>query len=150
MIKWLAGIGATIVGGLVIWWLTHPNGPLHMKQPSVKLVGGEIELPDLSGRFGDTFKGTFTVYNEGDTTAERCVLFLRDGRSAEFGLRPNTELEVHAESRPITPSSGGLTVYEVEARISCSGYERTLYSERRPLTSSAINSSDRVIMIPRQ
>lgn len=33
--KWLAGIAASIIAALVIWWLTHPDGPLNPDEPEV-------------------------------------------------------------------------------------------------------------------
>ena len=33
--KWLAGIAASIIAALTIWWLTSPGGPLNPEDPEV-------------------------------------------------------------------------------------------------------------------
>jgi len=135
MTKWLSGIAATVIGGLLLWWLTHEGGPLKPKAPprpkespapTVRLLDADIDVPDVSKTYGDRIKGTFVVYNEGDATAERCILWLLDGGSERFGLAPGERRKVVALSSSLFREHG---TYRIVARISCESYERTLYSE---------------------
>lgn len=135
MAKLLTGIAAAVVGGLILWWLTHEGGLLNPRRtsppprqpaPSIKLLDTDIKTPDVSQRYGERMEGTFVVYNEGDATAEGCVLWFLEGGSKKFGLAPGERRQVVARTRHFTEHG----TYEVVARIACEGYRRELYRQR--------------------
>lgn len=46
--KWAAGIGATIIAALLVWWLTHPGGVLDPRGPTELAPNGTALTPTLT------------------------------------------------------------------------------------------------------
>jgi len=70
---WLAGIMGTVVGGIVVWWLTtNPASPFVQRSVDIKL----LDLPPYLMLFvnGHNPPVVVNVYNEGDATAENCSI----------------------------------------------------------------------------
>jgi len=137
--RWIAGISATIIGGFILWWLTLPGGKLNpipppkpVKDPvvSIKLLESKFDSPNLDRTkfpYGDRLKATFVVYNEGDATAENCVVWLVDGGSVKFGLTPGMKRSVRTLTSQLYRNHG---TYTIVGWIACDDYKRTLYSQK--------------------
>lgn len=78
ILKWMAGILATVLGAVIIWLLTHQGGLLNPveKKPDIKFL--EIAMLD-SVSPGQNLDITVTVLNEGETTGENCQIYLYEG-----------------------------------------------------------------------
>jgi hypothetical protein len=127
--KWLAGIAATIIGALVIWSFTHPGGyinPVREPMPDVKI----IDLTVTNAVVGQTASANVTAYNQGDITAEECVVDWWSGNqmsqygepnkystSAEFGLRPKETRQISATSLVYTQ----IGTFKSRIAINCKG-----------------------------
>jgi hypothetical protein len=102
---WVGGIAATVIAALVIWWFTHPGGILVEEPPLPKPILKILEFEASNVYVGEESEASFTVYNEGKTTAEHCTILWYSGSevgkqldqgmlpqkatvSHEFGLRP--------------------------------------------------------------
>jgi hypothetical protein len=85
-------------------------------RPDVKFLETNIETPDVHQPFGGRFKGTFVVFNEGNTTAEGCIVWLQDGGSKEFGLPPRGRRQVETATSSLYRGSG---TYEIAIWIDC-------------------------------
>ncbi|MFD1343937.1 hypothetical protein [Litorisediminicola beolgyonensis] len=139
VLKWLGGIGSAVVAGLAVWWLTAEGGPFVPKHkpppprtpaPKIVLLDSRIEAPDLSQAYGDRFEGWFTLHNDGDATAENCLLWLIDGGSRRFGLEPGGKRQVHVLTSQLYREPGRVDLYAI---VQCDGYERQLYREMHTL-----------------
>jgi len=134
--KWLAGIAATIIGAVVIWWLTHPGGllnpvtPTPRPQPSLKI----IDFTVINAFVGERAQASLTVYNEGDSTGEACAVWWYSGSavgrqleqgllpqeaavSADFGLRPKETRQISLSSLVYTEPG----TFRSYAQVSCRG-----------------------------
>ena len=136
MSKWVSKLVTLAVAGLAIWWLAGEFGLLDTggtgtkgSAPIIKLVGNSIHPPDVKKTYGDHFKGDFVVYNEGETTAKGCKLWLLDGSSERFDLQPTVRKPVRVKSKSQYRQSGSA---KVVVRILCAGYEKTLFSQQFP------------------
>jgi hypothetical protein len=114
--KWVAGILASIIAAVAIWWLTREGGPLN-PAPEKPAPTGAIVITDAF--FGEIFAAapidaTFTIYNQGDTAAEECGLYwsseyLASGVSIQnawpaqpiFGLPPGASRTLAVHSEPL-------------------------------------------------
>jgi hypothetical protein len=87
--KWLAGILAAIIVGLIMFGLTHEGGPLNPTKigrvPSpapahVTITDFEFHVtwtPQIGNRVGSyNTSGNFTVYNDGEVSAEGCQIYI--------------------------------------------------------------------------
>lgn len=90
--KWLAGILATICGGVALWWLTHEGGPLNRPKPQPPAhipTSAHIVITAFDAaptRLNSNIIGRFTVYNDGETTAENCNIYYGKKRAEEGGI----------------------------------------------------------------
>jgi hypothetical protein len=94
--KWLGGILATICGGVVLWWLTHEGGPLNRQKPQAPLpahvsipahiVITAFDVDPQPAHLNSTFSGRFTVYNDGESTAEDCLIYYGQKKPDEGGV----------------------------------------------------------------
>jgi hypothetical protein len=96
--KWLAGILATICGGVILWWLTHEGGPLNPQKPPTPtrvhvpspahIVITAFDVDPDPVPLNSELTGRFTVYNDG------CNIFYGDKNPDEgvsessFGVPP--------------------------------------------------------------
>ncbi len=143
--KWLGGIAATVIAAVVIWWLTHPGGLLNPTQPTPE-PRPELKIIDVevSGAYvGRTALATLTIYNEGDTTGEECIVWWWSGSelpqdgssptsgdfylpsSPTFAIRPNETREVSLSSAVYTSPGEFWSWVEVV----CSNFFEPLYAE---------------------
>ena len=134
--KWLAGIAASIITTLVIWYLTHSGGPLNPSpsddEPILRIVDFQITDAPLGGRA----HATVSVFNEGSVTGEACTVWwysgtnvareLDEGRGAseaassyEFGLPPGKTKVVEMDSLPYTE----IGEFRSYIQASCSGVD---------------------------
>lgn len=138
--KWIAGITATIIGAVVIWWLTHPSGPLNPVPPTPrpKAILKIIDFAVTDAYVGESATATLTIYNEGETTGEGCSVWWYSGSeegkrleqgllaqkaavSDEFGLRPEESKQISMRSLVYTEPGRFRSYIEV----SCWGYDVT-------------------------
>ena len=68
---WFAGIAATVVGGVLVWWLTSLGGPFDRKEADPQLVALTTAGAALVGQ---PPAASATVRNDGDGTASSCRL----------------------------------------------------------------------------
>lgn len=90
--KWLAGILATICGGVILWWLTHEGGPLNPPRPQppdhvptpahITFTAFDAE----PARLNSNVRGRFSVYNDGETIAEGCNIYFGQKKAEEGGI----------------------------------------------------------------
>ena len=72
--KWISSLVVTVIGGLIIWYLTkpseenksYPSGPT----PDLRILA--FDIPETPAGRGTA--GNFTVYNDGDAIAEKCFI----------------------------------------------------------------------------
>ena len=102
-----------------------PSTPI--PRPDVKFLEINIETPDVHQSFGGRFKGTFVLFNEGNTTAEGCIVWLQDGGSDKFGLPPGGRHQVETVTSSLYRGSG---TYEVTIWIDCDNYTSPKISRR--------------------
>jgi len=95
------------------------SAPPPVPRPDIKFLDMNITSPDTSKPFGDRFRGTFVIFNEGSTTAEGCILWLGDGGSVEFGIRPNQQRQVEALTSSLYNEGG---TYELRIIVDCDNY----------------------------
>jgi hypothetical protein len=123
------------IAGAILWWLAGEVGLVNTgggssrgAGPDVRLIESNLDVPDVSKSYGDRFEGSFVVYNQGESAAEYCTLWLLDGSSERFALAPLARLQVRVKSASFYRTSG---VTKVVVRIQCSGYEKTLYAQQQ-------------------
>lgn len=82
MKKWIAGIVAAIITGIVVSWLTQEGGPINPVEPTATLLPAvphvlitEFEVGVVVLPRDSVINATFAVYNEGETTARECSLW---------------------------------------------------------------------------
>ena len=145
MTKWLSGIAATILGGVILWWLTHQGGPLNpTPRPSEPALNVKLTAFDPGSPFvGEGSTGHFTIYNEGDITGQDCKVYWYSGTevaeelasgklpqkasvSDPFGLKPKESRELTMQSLVYT----GPGQFETEADVSCLGVNHPLALRR--------------------
>lgn len=134
--KWLAGIAASIITALIIWFLTHSGGPLNPAPSPVedRPVLRIVDFQATNAPLGGTAHATVSVFNEGKATGEACSVWWYSGSdvgkelasgllasksavSYEFGLVPNQTKVVELDSLPyIEPG-----VFRSYAQVSCMG-----------------------------
>lgn len=92
MPKWLGGLLATIIGGVILWWLTQSGLAPLKGGPDLKITA--FRLPEAIYA-GERVYAEITVYNEGGRTAEGCRLTWYtlgspspDGSEGTFGVAP--------------------------------------------------------------
>jgi len=138
MAKWLAGIAASIVAALIIWFLTHEGGPLNPKSDPVeetavlRIVDIDVTEAQVNGRS----HARVSVFNEGEATGESCSVWWFSGSevaaqleagllasksavSGDFGLTPGETEIVELDSLPYT-SAG---VFRSYLQASCAGFD---------------------------
>lgn len=134
--KWLAGIVASVLAALIIWFLTRAGGPLNPgspideSKPILRIVDFQVTDAPLGGRA----HAKVAVFNEGEAAGEACSVWwysgsdvgkeLAAGRSAsqsavspEFGLVPNQTNVVELDSLVYTEPG----VFRSYVRASCAG-----------------------------
>ena len=93
--KWLAGIPAGVIIGTVIWFLTHQGGPFNRipppspppePKPKVVITDFQVDSVVVLNSPNKTTNARFTVYNEGDVTAQECRISWHSHGSAFAGL----------------------------------------------------------------
>ena len=94
--KWLGGLLATIVAGVVLWWLTHEGGPLNPRNPPAPaphqisspahVTITAFDVDPEPAHLNSTFNGRFTVYNDGESIAEGCNIYYGQKRPDEGGV----------------------------------------------------------------
>lgn len=138
--KWAAGIAATVIGAVLIWWLTHAGGPLNPLKPTPSAAARPriIEFVVGPAVAGESARANFSIYNDSDVAAEDCKVWwysggkvgrdlergLRPGEaatSAVFGLRPKDTHQVEVRSL-IYPEPGN---FRSTAEVSCLGVNVT-------------------------
>jgi hypothetical protein len=67
--KWIAGIAATVIGGVLVWWLTSAGGPFDPQSPE---IGIAALSPTPVVNVGQAASAGLTVRNDGDAAARRC------------------------------------------------------------------------------
>src|SRR5262249_3929183 len=118
--KWLAGVAAAVLGSVIIWWLTHPGGPLNPPPPPPRKPDAVVKIIDFKisdAAVGQPATGTFTVYDESEIAADECQIWwysgtkvgkeLAEGKSGSesavserFGLRPKETRQITMRSLP--------------------------------------------------
>jgi hypothetical protein len=136
-----AGIAASVIGGLAIWWLTSPGGPL--KPLRAEVVLSDFDVPERLAP-SSRITANFTVYNNGDGVADECrVSWIydkeRDGdafrpiqTSRPFSLVPKESKQlsmVHAISRERTYT------YMQEAQVQCRNDSSTVVQRKTSVIS---------------
>lgn len=137
MFNSLPKILVVAAAGTLIWWLAGEFGLVNTStsssprggRPLIKLLNEKIQSPDVTKSYGDNFKGTFVLYNEGEATANNCKLWLIDGASERFQLAPTEKKTVRVSGKHQYREPG--TAWVV-VRIRCSGYEENLYAQPHP------------------
>lgn len=115
--KWLLGILTAVLTGVLVWWLTHPGGPLNPEVPPAtpKPVLRIVDVRVTAATVGGRASATVGIYNEGDVTGEACTVWwysgdtvaheLEQGKNAseattsrEFGITPDQTQQVQLDS----------------------------------------------------
>ncbi len=109
--KWLAGIAASIIAALIIWFLTHSGGPLNpipapvADKPILRIVDVQVTHAPLGG----TAHATVKVFNEGKATGEACTVWWYSGsdvgKELASGLNASKAAVSDAFGLPPTPRS---------------------------------------------
>lgn len=93
MLKWLSPVIATIIGGILMWWLTQSNFSPFSGGPDLKIISFEVPNEIY---VGERVYAECTVFNEGRRTAEGCRLTWYTiakettyGSAGSFGVPPN-------------------------------------------------------------
>jgi hypothetical protein len=138
--KWLAGIAASIIAALIIWFLTHAGGPLNRGTPIAedKPILRIVDFHVTDAPLGGIAHATVSVFNEGKATGEACRVWwysgsdvgkeLAAGKSAsksatshEFGLPPGQTSVVEPDSLMYTE----LGMFRSYVQASCAGADIT-------------------------
>lgn len=142
--KWLTGIAAAVIGGLVVWWLTSPGfSPLIRQQPSMRIL--DMTAPSLIGP--GFVKLDATAYNDGSALAEGCnVVFRAEGQGGEQlkGLgrlaTQSAKFDLEAKGRRSVTSSlifsepaGTIRQITLKARAVCDNDTSPWFSIEAPL-----------------
>lgn len=106
VLKWLAGILATVIGALIIWFLTSEGGLLNPpEEPDLKFL--EVEHTNNISP-GQSFDLTVRVINESETAAESCTINLYAGRQS-FGVNQTPDTPIRQDIRGIGGFAPGET-----------------------------------------
>ncbi len=138
--KWLAGIAASVLAALIIWFLTHAGGPLNPGSPidASKPILRIVDFQVTDAPLGGTAHAKVAVYNEGEAAGEACTVWWYSGsdvgkelaagklasRSAvshEFGLVPDQTQVVELDSLVYTEPG----VFRSYVQASCAGADIT-------------------------
>jgi hypothetical protein len=116
--KWIAGIVAAVIAAVIGAWMMSPGGPLNPQKPDVTITSFNVQ----NGVAGNAVNAYFEAENDGDGTAQACVvLWYSHGydfdprRSVSFGLSPGESQSLTVTSW-VYDTSGVYTSY---ARIVC-------------------------------
>ncbi len=138
--KWLAGIAASVIAALIIWYLTHPGGPLNRgvpiagDKPVLRIVDFQVTGAPLGGRAHTKV----AVFNEGKVTGEGCSVWWYSGSdvgkelaagkigsqaatSHDFGFPPGQTSVVEFDSLVYTEPG----VFRSYVQASCAGMDIT-------------------------
>lgn len=127
--KWATGIASTVVGGVLLFWLTQGGGPLTPDEkppPERKAIVtiSEFDLPFVvSG--DENVVASFTISNEGDAVAQACQL---QGDVSpvgdEFSIQPNG----------VTTIQWGVRTYALEGDVSLTAIVQCANATSPPVT----------------
>lgn len=138
--KWLAGIAASVLAALIIWFLTRAGGPLNPgapiaeNKPILRIVDFQVSDAPLGGRA----HAKVAVFNEGKATGEACTIWWYSGSdvgkelaaglnashssvSHEFGLIPEQTQLIELDSLVYTEPG----VFRSYVQASCAGADIT-------------------------
>ncbi len=103
LIKWIAGVAAAILAGLIVWWLTEGKTPPDdsSKPPDPSKSEPKVIIKEFSIRavtINQKAIANFTIYNDGNATATNCKLYWETRESdsqtlsrGPFGLSPGED-----------------------------------------------------------
>jgi len=115
--KWLAGILATVLSAAMVWWLTHPGGPLNPAVPPtspaavLRIVDVQVSGPAIAGRAS----AVVSLYNEGQATGEACTLWWYSGEKVAQQLDQGLEPSDATTSQPFGITPGQTRQISVES-----------------------------------
>ena len=121
--RWIAGISATVIGALIVWWLTQPGGLLNRKQHILILAFAPSSLVAIPSQ---PLSAHAEVYNDGNVPAQQCRVKwdIRGSKSEPaltdvFGLRPENGREFTLQQAGVPDSPG---TYNSSASVECKGF----------------------------
>ena len=140
VVKWLAGVAATVVGAVLISLLTRPGGLLNPAKPApvAQAILKIVDLQITDAHIGGSATADITVYNEGESTGESCSVWWYSGSdvgkqlqqgleasqsavSEDFGIRPKESKQIHMSSLVYTEPG----VFPSYVQASCAGVNIT-------------------------
>ncbi len=137
--NWISGIAITVIGGLILWFLTQPGILIEKEKPlrpspvnaDIRILKIDI-IPSSAGRKAN---GTFSVYNDGPVIAEKCVLTWRTPSgyitlSDTFTLKPKESLDIQMKSAKFLVPGKFECFFDVEFESS-EPYQRTTSRQYR-------------------
>src|SRR5580765_3753 len=132
--KWLAGILAALVTGLIMWWLTHEGGPLNPKRPEVRHYPSPAHVTITDFEFHITWSpqnystsAKYKVYNDGEVSAEGCQILVGHENplksygswTAPFAVPPKQSSQVSSHINDLFSLSHSGQVVRVVAQVWC-------------------------------
>jgi hypothetical protein len=147
--KWLAGILATVVGGVILFLLTQEGGPFNPRRPPpsprtpaqahITITAFDADPAHLNGQM----MGRFTVYNDSETLAEGCHIYFGKDRYDGGGIN---ESAFGVPAKQSTTISTGLYWTGTDPNT------HSIHVVARAMCKNGVASdtSDRVIPIIRQ
>ncbi len=122
MLKWIAGILASVTAGVGVWFITQIAWPVE-ESVAVGQIAASARLGPQSS--GGTYPliGTFEVRNDGAWTVENCRLAFDGRRSDRFSMAPGARFEDTIRG---ATAHRGPTVVPVVATVTCGDYSKTL------------------------
>lgn len=130
---WVAGIVGTVIAGYLVWWLTFMpdvRSPRPVPRPDLKAVNSKISL----NKNGPNLEGSFSLFNQGNTTAENCTVTLTakeidaTGKNRPAGVPPQREKVFNLVVYHLNKWSSN-SLY-LEAKVNCSNFSATIYSNK--------------------
>ena len=138
MFKWLAGIVASIIAGVGIWFLTRTIFP----EEYVPNIGAERIEARASSRSSDgsfVLIGKLSVQNNGTRAAESCRLEFEDTNTGLFTLSPGKSRTETLRGK--TQYSQNYGILAVQGQLTCGDFSRILTGDRVRVSDSQSSSS---------
>lgn len=139
MFKWIAGVLASLLAGVGVWFVTEKVWPTEIS-PSIANLESQARLSKPSSDGARRLIGTFRVRNDGARTVENCQIRFENRSGPRFSLAPG---QIYNEQISGARKYHPPTVAAVHAKLKCGDYLRSLTGRKVTINDSTSSTTGR-------